>query len=79
MRHATIPLFLIAAKHDILVNYEDQKRLYEQLKQAQTADSADLEYLEINGGHTAYMLGKDMSWVHDMLEKISKRNPIDRK
>lgn len=43
--------------HDILVKTEDSRWIRDKIK-----DSL-VDYVEINGGHTTFMIGKNMSFV----------------
>ena len=57
VNEAGVPIGMYVGLHDILVKTEDSRWIRDKIK-----DSL-VDYVEINGGHTTFMIGKNMSFV----------------
>lgn len=68
---AGVPIAMVAGKHDMIVYPSDTKWVRDNL------GSALIGYVEANGGHTLFFLGKDMSFVQNYVLKWMKvYNPL---
>lgn len=51
-----VPIMMVAGKNDILADLEDAKWTRDEI------GDAVIEFLEIDGGHETFIVGKDMTW-----------------
>ena len=66
-----VPITMYAMKHDMMLEIKDQRKTRDLL-----GDSA--EYFELNGGHSTFSVGKEMSWVKtNVLKSMNKYNPLN--
>lgn len=64
-----IPHVVFAGKQDNIVNIEDAKEVFQNLKN-------EKHFHEIDGEHVSFLIGKDMSYVQKMLEYLDKANDV---
>lgn len=68
---AGVPIAMVAGIHDMIVYPVDTKWVRDNLGEVL------VEYVEVNGGHTTFFLGKDMSFVQNHILKWMKvYNPL---
>lgn len=70
VREANIPITMYSMKHDVMLSVEESRKTKQLL-------GDHVESVELNGGHSTYFVGKDMSFVNDgILSRMSELNPI---
>ena len=57
MNEAGVPIAMYVGSHDILVKTEDSRWIRDKIS------SSLVDYEEIDGGHTTFMIGKNMTFV----------------
>jgi len=62
---------MITGRHDRIVYPSDSEWVRDKI------GSALIDYVEVNGGHTVFFLGKDMSFVqNNILQWMKVYNPL---
>ena len=57
MNEAGVPIAMYVGSHVILVKTEDSRWIRDKIS------SSLVDYVEIDGGHTTFMIGKNMTFV----------------
>jgi len=71
VKKSGIPMTLVGAKHDLILNIEAPRRVRDLL-----ADY-DAEYFEINGGHQVYFVGNQLDeFFYRIMSGMQKHNPV---
>ena len=66
-----MPVAIYTAKHDKLIVKKDSNLLIDHL------GPAVVDYAEMNGGHNAFMVGRDQTWFQiNAVNMIKKFNPL---
>lgn len=65
-----VPTTMISMKQDVMLTIDESRKLKSQLGET-------VEYIELNGGHSTYFIGKDASFVSkNILPSMAKYNPL---
>lgn len=67
---AGVPMTMCAMRHDAMLKIEGLRELASQM-------GPSVEFIELDGGHSTYFIGKDVSFMKDrIMPNINKYNPL---